>query len=302
MAPDILVAGALHLDVVVTAPRLPRLDETLAGRSVAYPLGGKGGNQAVAAARMGAAAAMAGRVGTDAFGAALLDALDAAGVDRRQVERVSGDSGMSVAIVTDGGAYGAVTVSGVNAAIDPARIELPAGLKVLLLQNEIPEAANLALAARARAAGIRVILNAAPMRPTAPDLIALADLLVVNRIEAADLSGVPAEGLDPGSAARALVAAGAGAAIVTLGAQGLVACDGGAPFALAAPPVTPVSSHGAGDAFIGALAAELSRGAPLRAALGFAQAAAALTVAAAPAERAAVTAAAARALCDRAAG
>jgi len=300
MPPEILVAGALHLDVVVTAPRLPRPDETLAGSAVAYPLGGKGGNQAVAAARMGAAAAIAGRVGTDAFGAALLAALDAAGVDRAQVRQVAGASGMSVAIVGADGAYGAVTVSGVNAGIDPAEIALPPGLKLLLLQNEIPEAVNLALAARARAAGARVILNAAPMRPAAPGLFALTDILVVNRVEAADLTGVPADRADPAAALGRLTGAGARAAVVTLGAEGLVAADtaadGGAPFALPAFAVSPVSSHGAGDAFIGAMAAELARGAGFRAALRFGQACAALTVATAPENRARLGAAAVRAL------
>ncbi|MBY0396923.1 MAG: ribokinase, partial [Thermoleophilia bacterium] len=145
-AADILVAGALHLDVVVTAPRLPRLDETLPGTSVAYPLGGKAGNQAMAAARMGARVALAGRVGTDAAGPRLISALDEGGVDRTQVRTVAGESGMSVAIVTEGGGYGAVIVPGVNRTIDAGEIVVERGTRLLLLQNEIAETVNLSLA------------------------------------------------------------------------------------------------------------------------------------------------------------
>lgn len=286
----ILVCGSLHLDVVVTAPRLPRLDETLAGQGVSYPFGGKGGNQALAAARMGAQVAIAGRVGDDAFAATLLAALDAGGVDRTLVQQGEGPSGMSVAIVDASGGYGAVIVSAANLLIDPGRITIPPGTTHVLLQNEIPEAVNLAVARNARTAGARVILNAAPARAMPDELLSLTDLLIVNRVEAGDLSpGTPAQ------SAKALAARGPVAVIVTLAADGLVLWDG-ALTTLPAHRVKVVSTHGAGDAFVGALAAEWARGGNLRRAAAFGQAAAALQVSTPPEARGAITVAAVRAL------
>jgi ribokinase len=277
----VLVAGSLHLDVVVEAPRLPRLDETLMGSAVAYRAGGKGLNQALAAARMGAATAMAGAVGADAFARDLLAALDAGGVDRRAVEVHPGASGMSVALVRPDGDYAAVVVSAANRAYAGAT-PVPRGTRLLLLQNEVPEAANLALARAARAAGARVILNAAPARPLPEDLAGYLDLLVVNRIEAQDLTG----SADPAEAARRLAARGA-QVIVTLGAEGLVAQGLRGAFKQAAPRVAVVSAHGAGDAFLGALAAFWAE--DLSAAARLAQAAAALTVATPPDARGTLT-------------
>jgi ribokinase len=291
--PAILVVGALHLDVVVDAPHLPALDETVVGHSVAYRFGGKGGNQAVAAARMGGQVAMAGCVGPDRFGDQILAALDAAGVDRTGVRIAQGASGMSVAIVDAAGDYGAVIVSGVNRALDGTAVHLPPGLRTIVLQNEVPEAVNRAIAARA-APAVRIILNAAPARPMAPDLMARVDLLIVNRGEAAALAGTA----DPKEAARRLSDQGPGAVIVTLGAEGLIcARPGEPPLAQGAPAVRVISTHGAGDAFVGALAAGLTQGTALPDALALAQAMAALTVATPPDDRAAITPDAVRAFC-----
>jgi ribokinase len=283
MGPEVLVVGALHLDVVVDAPHLPALDETVMGSAVAYRFGGKGGNQAVAAARMGARVAMAGRVGCDRFGEMILAALDEAGVDRSGVIEVDGASGMSVAIVDARGDYGAVIVSGVNRDIDGEAIAVPRDAKVVLLQNEVPEAVNLGIAAKAGDA--RVVLNAAPAREVAAELMARVDILVVNRGEAAMLAATE----DPDAAAARLRAMGPETVIVTLGADGLVALTGEGSLRLTAPQVTVVSTHGAGDAFTGALAAALAQGAALPEALVFAQGAAALTVATAPDRRRALT-------------
>jgi ribokinase len=290
MGADLLVVGALHLDVVVDAPHLPGIDETVVGSAVAYRFGGKGGNQAVAAARMGARAAMAGRVGRDQFGREIQDALDRAGVERGQVLEGPGASGMSVAIVDGAGDYGAVIVSGVNRDIRAEEISVPEDLPVLLLQNEVPEAVNLAVAGRA-GEGTRIVLNAAPARPVAAALMARVDLLVVNRVEAAAMTGQSADDLDAVAAVHALLALGPREVIVTLGGEGLVAGEaGGASFALPGHRVEVVSTHGAGDAFVGALGAELARGAGLRDALAFAQGAAALTVSAAVDRRGEITA------------
>ncbi len=289
---SVWVAGSIHHDVVVRAPRLPALDETLPGEGVARLPGGKGLNQAVAAARMGARVAMTGAVGRDAAGRTVLAALRREGVAVADVARVAGPTGMSVAIVTAEGAYGAVIVTAANRHVrgDAAP---PEGARLVLLQSEIPEAANLALARRARAAGLRVVLNAAPARPVADDLLALVDLLVVNRVEAAMLSGTD----DPGAAAARLAARGVPRVLVTLGAAGLICrgADGGG-FDQPAPEVAVVSTHGAGDAFLGALAARLDAGDDLAPACAFAQAAAALHVSLVPARRARVTPEAVRAL------
>jgi ribokinase len=191
-----------------------------------------------------------------------------------------------VALLQPDGSYGAVIVSAANLLIDPAAIVIPAEARLLLLQNEIPADANLRLAARARAAGLRVILNAAPARASDPALLALTDILVANRVEAADLLGDPAP--EPRAAAAALAGRGPRAVIVTLGAEGLVLHEDISEV-ISARPVTPVSTHGAGDAFIGALAASLASGAALPVAARFAAAAAALHVATPPEARATIT-------------
>jgi ribokinase len=281
----VFVAGSLHLDVIVETPHLPREDETVTGRGVTYAFGGKGGNQAVAAARMGAHTAMAGCTGDDAFATTLRAALSRARVDAAQVRTIPGPSGMSVALLQPDGSYGAVIVSAANLALDAASVTLPPGTRLLLLQNEIPEPANLALAVRARAAGVMVLLNAAPSRALNPALMTQTDILVVNRVEAADLLG---EDTDPLTAAQRLAALGPRAVILTLGADGLVLHDG-ATTHIPAHKITAVSSHGAGDAFIGALAARLAADAPLPEAARFAAAAAALHVATPPPDRAAIT-------------
>ncbi len=282
----ILVVGALHLDVILRAPRLPQLDETLVGQSVRYALGGKGGNQAVAARRMGASVAMAGRVGSDAFGGQLLAFLSGAGVDCGQIVQGPGDSGMSVAIIEAGGEYGAVIVSGENLNLAAADVALPDETGALVLQNEVPEAVTLDLARRARAAGIRVILNAAPARDMPGALWPLLDLLVVNRLEARQLLG---RDLAAPEAAEALRKMGPGAVIVTLGAEGLVLCRPGGTLHLPAHRVSAVSAHGAGDAFIGALVAEWAASGDLERAARLGAAFAALYVASTPVEQARLT-------------
>lgn len=284
---DVFVVGALHLDVVVGAARLPELDETLMGQGVAYRFGGKGGNQALAAARMGARAAMAGRVGADDFAATILAALAEAGVDHAQVRRVAGASGVSVAIVAGSGEYGAVVVSGVNQTIDAAEVTLGAAA-VLLLQNEIPEAVNRAVA-QTKNPGTRVILNAAPARPCSADLLDLVDLLVVNRVEARQMLGSRARGDDPKALAHALMDLGPGAVIVTAGKDGAYLVDGSGGHRIDPPVQAQGSAHGAGDAFVGALAAEIARGQDLKAAAAFAALSAAHFVQVPPADRAQIT-------------
>jgi ribokinase len=279
--PIILTAGSLHLDVIVEAAGLPRPDQTLPGTCVSYAFGGKGGNQAVACARAGAEAHMAGAVGSDHFAMTLRAGLDDAGVRRTGVQTHPGASGMSVAILDPAGTYGAIIVSGANLLYRPEATAFPRGCTTLVLQNEIPEAANLFLAQRAASAGIRVILNAAPARSMSPALLRLLDLLIVNRGEAADLLGLTEAGMEPKTAAKALVAFGPKAAIITLGGDGLVADS----FTQRPVPAEVISTHGAGDAFTGALATEWARGTDLDQAARFAQGAASLHVATPPGRR-----------------
>ncbi len=281
---DVIVCGSLHLDIMLYAPALPRRDETVAGHRWERKCGGKGGNQAVMAARAGARTAMIGRIGADDFGADLRAHLAAAGVDHDAVT-VDGatGSGMSAAIVQDDGDYGAVIVSGSNLRIDPQAAALAwaklGGAHVLILQNEAPEAVNVAAAKAARADGAKVALNAAPARVMSGELLGLVDSLIVNRVEAAMLSGKEVSDRDGATAAASRLAAPGRSVIVTLGGGGLVVQPDGEPaFWIAPKPVTVVSTHGAGDCFVGALAARLAFGDDLRAAAEFANATAAAHV------------------------
>lgn len=263
---DVIVCGSLHLDIMLYAPHLPRPDETVAGQRWGQQCGGKGGNQAVMAARAGARTAMIGRVGDDDFGARLKHNLAAAGVDARAVgvDPAAG-SGMSAAIVQDDGDYGAVIVSGANLLIDAAGLadnwRALGGARVLVLQNEVPESVNIAAAMVARAAGASVILNAAPARAMSDALLSAIDVLVVNRVEAAILSGCEVFDRDSAFAAlKALVAPGR-SVIVTLGGAGVVTLPAGAtPIFTPPKAVEVVSTHGAGDCFIGAFAARIAKG------------------------------------------
>lgn len=272
---DVAVVGSLHLDIMVAAPRLPQQDETLMGSSWHYKCGGKGGNQAVAAARFGAKTAFGGQTGQDDFGDRLRANLVAAGVDITHVgiDPQSG-SGMSVAITEDTGEYGAVVVSGANLTIDADEIttcwEALWQTKVLLLQNEIPEAVSLAAAKHARANGARIILNAAPAREMSALFLSTIDVLVVNRVEARMLTGTD----DPDRALPALHTLRRDV-VLTRGADGLsLMTREGTRADIPALPVKVVSTHGAGDCFCGALAARLASGDSLEFACRFASAAA----------------------------
>ncbi len=272
---DVAVAGSLHLDIMVAAPRLPHQDETLMGSSWHYKCGGKGGNQAVAAAHFGAKTAFGGQTGQDDFGGRLRANLVAAGVDITHVgiDPNSG-SGMSVAITEARGEYGAVVVSGANLTIDADEIatrwEALWQTKVLLLQNEIPEAVSLAAARHARANGARIILNAAPAREMSALFLSSIDILVVNRVEARMMTGTD----DPDRALPALHTLRRDV-VLTRGADGLsLMTRDGARTDIPALPVKVVSTHGAGDCFCGALAARLAAGDGLEFACRFASAAA----------------------------
>ena len=272
---DVAVVGSLTLDIVVDAQRLPERHETLFGSSWRYKCGGRGGNQAIAAARSGARTAFGGQIGKDDFGDRLRANLAAARVDitHLDLDPLHG-SGMSVAVNEATGDYGAVVVSGANLTINAqaiaARWDRLWHGKVLLLQNEIPEVVSRTAARLARENGATIILNAAPARELTPGFLNLVDVLVVNRAEARMLSG--AEDHD-----RALAALHAPKrdVVITRGADGLLMMTRkGARVEIPALPVKLVSGHGAGDCFCGALAARLAAGDDIEFACRFATAAA----------------------------
>ncbi len=267
----VVVVGSLHYDIMVDAPDRPRKGETLTGRSWAPKFGGKGGNQAAAAQRQGVSTAMVGAVGDDAFGAALLAGLDWAKVDRSAVATLDGvGSGMSVAIFDDEGDYGAVIVSGANLSITAEQADdaLLREAKVLVLQNEIPELVNEAAARQGHRHGVTIILNAAPARRFETELPEFVDILVVNAIEAEMLGGGRVKSLESAMAAAATLSSRFKAVIVTAGGDGVAFSDrSGQRIKLPGIPVVVASTHGAGDAFVGTLAARLALGDRLSAAL-----------------------------------
>lgn len=280
MSAVVLVVGSLHHDIMVEADHLPRVDETAVGRRWYPKFGGKGGNQAVAAKAAGAGARMVGAVGADGFGAFMLAGLDAAGVDRRFVRELADvGTGMSVAIQNRAGDYAATIVSGANLGLEAGWLDEAEpweGVRVLVLQNEIPEAVNVAAAQAACRRGIRVILNAAPMRALPQPLREAVDLLVVNAIEAEMYGADQVSDLATAEAAARHLARGKGDVVVTAGAIGLGAWmrDGGG-FRLAARKVQVAGTHGAGDCFTGTVAAALALGEGLEAACQIAAEAAA---------------------------
>ena len=259
----VVVVGSLHYDIVVDAPDRPRKGETVAGYRWRPKFGGKGGNQAIAAACAGAVSRMVGAVGGDDFGAYLLNGLDAARVDRSHVAVLAdAASGMSVAISDDEGDYGAVIVSGSNLRIPDRGLtddDLWRDARVLVLQNETLDATNVAAARRAHAAGAIVCLNAAPARPLSPELDDLVDILIVNGVEAEMLSGIVVESLEDGLRAAVALQRDGRDVVVTAGGAGVAACIGGRTVSVAALPVVVVSTHGAGDEFVGVFAATVGQ-------------------------------------------
>lgn len=283
--PSAIVFGSLHYDIVVKGPALPRKGETVTGNSWLPKCGGKGGNQAIAVAKAGVRSTMIGAVSDDEFGRVLLDNLRAKGVDNRFVRVLpGGGSGMSVAIFDREGDYGAVIVSGSNLMLEQDDVKGAADIfavsSVLVLQNEVPDRANVAAARAMKTCGGRVILNAAPARALSPELAALADIIIVNAIEAEQLTGIPiVDTLQGALRAGRILARTYPTAVVTAGGEG-VACvtRDGEEFAINAVKVELVSTHGAGDEFTGALAAALAKGCGIEDALQAANKAAALLV------------------------
>ncbi|MDT0266483.1 ribokinase [Streptomyces sp. DSM 44915] len=276
-ATAVAVLGSTNMDLVAFVATAPRRGETVAGREFRTLPGGKGANQAVAAARAGGRVAMIGAVGDDPFAPRLRAALADAGVDTTGLRTVPGASGTAHIVVDDEGGNSIVVVPGANSTVtglatgDEERI---AAADALLTQLELPVEGVLAGVRAARAHGVRTVLTPAPAQPLPPELLALTDLLVPNEHEAAVLTGVA----EPLAAARALLAL-VPEVVITLGAAGsLYAARDAEPVSVPAVPVRAVDSTAAGDTFVGALAVAVGEGRPVPRAMAWAAGAAALAV------------------------
>ncbi|AFV87871.1 putative ribokinase protein [Acidipropionibacterium acidipropionici ATCC 4875] len=286
MSQRIVVVGSVNADLRVTVERHPRPGETLLGGDGTVTPGGKGANQALAAARAGGNVTMIGAVGHDPNAAAALDLLRGSGADLSGIAEVDGPTGVAVVMVAASGENEIVYIPGANATVGADAVashaELLGQAAVVLCQGETPADGI----ARAQAlAGGRLVLNPAPVIELPPEVITAADPLIVNEHEGALVArmldpdaDVAALEEDPGGCVRALRAAGCRSVVMTLGSAGALVAEGDDVTAIPAVRVDAVDTTGAGDAFAGALSARLAEGGTLLEACGYAARFAALTV------------------------
>jgi ribokinase len=280
---SVCVLGSVNLDLVLRVKRFPQPGETLTALSRTEFPGGKGANQAVAAARLGVPTRLIGAVGQDAAGDWMLDQLAAFGVDLAGVARLAGQpTGQALILVSDAGENVIVVVGGANLALQSHDLAPNAfdDANILLVQMETPVAINVAGLTAAKARGARTVVNAAPASDAGRALFALADILIVNQSELAYYAGAALEP-DGGRAvalARRLIDGAGQWVIVTLGAAGVLAVSADEAFETPGRPASVVDTTGAGDCFCGALAVALDEGQTLREALVFANVAASLSV------------------------
>ena len=279
----VFIAGSINMDVVATADRHPKVGETVAGRQVLYFPGGKGANQAVAASRLGVKTTLIGRLGKDSFGAELRMFLGAQGIELGSVRDADTHSGTAI-ITVAASDNTIVVIPGSNALVsadDVANVPLAKG-DVAVSQFEIPLPTIAAFFQRARSAGATTLLNPAPAQKMSAELLALVDILVLNETELGFLAGVELSDGDEAATiidvARQLQAREDQTICVTLGKRGVLALAGREEFAVPGRAVKAVDTTGAGDCFVGALAAQLAEGVSLRTALAFANAAASISV------------------------
>jgi ribokinase len=276
----VIVVGSLNIDLIVGVEHLPRAGETVRGDRFVRQGGGKGANQAVAAARAGAHVTLVGAVGDDDFGTAALDDLAAAGVDVSACRRVPGEhTGLALIVVDRAGENQIAVAPGANALLDAVmtaaaldRLRPPPG-SVCVVGFEVEDAAVVTTARWARRRGVRMVLNPAPARTIPAAALATGPILTPNEVEAERLTGTWA----PEAAARILGERSGSAVIVSLGAEGALLWQPGEVRRFPATPVVPVDTTGAGDALNGILAAELAAGVPLDEALRWAMGGAALS-------------------------
>lgn len=280
----VVVAGSVNMDLVVRAARHPRAGETVLGDTFETFPGGKGANQAVAAARLGAPTSLVAMLGDDAFGDSLEEFLRSEAVDVAYLGRTPGASGVGCIVVDARSQNTIVVVPGANARLGPQAVRsVPVSRGDLLVsQLEIPLDTVQAFFEHGKAQGARTLLNPSPAQACPASLCELADILVLNETEAALLAGTAAFDTQDvhavQKAARALQARAGQVVIVTLGDRGAIALHAGAFHAIPARQVHAVDPTGAGDCFAGALAARLAAGDALLAALHYANAAASICV------------------------
>jgi ribokinase len=280
----IFVAGSINMDVVATADRHPRLGETVAGKAVLYFPGGKGANQAVAARKLGAPTTLIGRLGRDAFGDELKTFLTAQGLDLSFVQTTAkAQTGM--ALITIANADNTIVViPGANALVDAADVAAPMLAKgdIAVSQFEIPLPAIHAFFERAQAAGATTILNPAPALEFGAEMLDLVDILILNESELAFLAKTELRDTDDHTrfidAARSLQTGKGKIICVTLGKRGVLALINGEPLILPGRAVKAVDTTGAGDCFVGAVAAQLAGGKTIHDALAYANSAASICV------------------------
>jgi ribokinase len=280
----VFVAGSINMDVVATADRHPRIGETIAGQAVLYFPGGKGANQAVAAAKLGAPTTLIGRLGGDAFGDELKAFLAAQGIDLSFVQQTSGTH-TGTAIITVANADNTIVViPGANAQVSATDVGAPMLAKgdIAVSQFEIPLPTITAFFKRARAAGATTILNPAPAVEFGRELLDLVEILILNESELGLLAKTELRDTDDYSrfieAARLLQTGRDKIICVTLGKRGVLALVNDQPAIIPGRAVTAVDTTGAGDCFVGAVAAQLAGGKPIRDALDYANAAASICV------------------------
>ncbi len=280
----VFVAGGINMDVVATAARHPRIGETVAGNAVLYFPGGKGANQAVAAAKLGASTTLIGRLGKDAFGDELKAFLAAQGVDLSFVQQTS-EAHTGTALITIANADNTIVViPGANALVSAADVSAVAFAKgdIAVSQFEIPLASISAFLNRARAAGATTILNPAPAIEVERDLLDLADILVLNESELGLLAKTELRDTDAAAvfieAARSLQTRKEKTICVTLGRRGALALVEGKTLIIPGHTVEALDTTGAGDCFVGAVAAQLAGGKSIRDALHYANAAGSICV------------------------
>jgi ribokinase len=280
---DVTVVGSINQDMVARVPRLPGPGQTILGHDLVLVAGGKGLNQAVAAARSGARTALVGMVGEDSAAGHLLSVLSDEGVDIHGVSKAGALTGRALIAVADDGENHIVVIPGANWVLSAEHVDHHhkriTRASAVLVQLEVPLDAVEAALGHGRAGGARTLLNATPPVELSPELFRLIDVLIVNEHEATALASVavdtPAHAAD---AARALRGLGCGVAIVTLGAAGAVLVSDEGTIHEPAVPVEAVDTTAAGDAFSGAFAARLTEGVTLQEALRWAVAAGSFAV------------------------
>ncbi len=265
----VIVVGSVNIDLVVRVERLPAPGETVTGGTFAQHHGGKGGNQAVAAARLGAPTSFVGAVGADEHGTSARAALETEGVDVSELRALTGaTTGVALILVDEKGENSIAVAGGANLALEPEHVRdsfdrlRPAPGDIVLVGHEIPTAAATEALRVAKAAGATTLFNPAPAGGVGPETLAFADIVTPNEGEAAQLVGHDGE---PGALATELLGsiAGGGRVLITLGARGALLVGQEGAQSIPAPVVTAVDTVGAGDTLNGALAAGLAADLPL---------------------------------------